>query len=143
MVFAFAEFAKISEVYLCTKIPRCIFPQEPCPVRSLPEGIIRLTPNTKSLYANQDVTTNTILRCRIAHRRSLLENRAATAANVEQFLYQQSSDQPCHEQDTGTKETSQKRKKHTIPVSADRCCDWKNTASISLHFGHCLFDLGS
>ena len=31
----------------------------------------------------------------------------------------------------------------TIPVSADRCCDWKKTASISLHFGHCLLDRGS
>ena len=31
----------------------------------------------------------------------------------------------------------------TIPVSADRCCDWKNTASVSWQLGHCLFDLGS
>lgn len=32
---------------------------------------------------------------------------------------------------------------HTIPVSDVRCCDWKNTASVSLHLGQVLFDLGS
>ena len=31
----------------------------------------------------------------------------------------------------------------TIPVSADRCWDWKKTASFSAHFGHRLFDRGS
>ena len=31
----------------------------------------------------------------------------------------------------------------TMPVSADRCCDWKNTAWFSGHFGQGLFVLGS
>lgn len=32
---------------------------------------------------------------------------------------------------------------HTMPVSADRCCDWKKTASGSLQVGQCLFERGS
>jgi len=31
----------------------------------------------------------------------------------------------------------------TIPVSADRCCDWKNTASSVLHLGQALLERGS
>lgn len=31
----------------------------------------------------------------------------------------------------------------TIPVSAERCCDWKNTASFSPQLGHSLFARGS
>lgn len=30
-----------------------------------------------------------------------------------------------------------------MPVSAERCCDWKNTASGSRQLGHSLFDRGS
>jgi hypothetical protein len=30
-----------------------------------------------------------------------------------------------------------------MPVSAVRCCDWKKTASFSLHTGHGLFTRGS
>lgn len=30
-----------------------------------------------------------------------------------------------------------------MPVSAVRCCDWKNTASVSPHLGQGLLDLGS
>lgn len=33
--------------------------------------------------------------------------------------------------------------KLTMPVSAVLCCDWKNTASVSLQAGHCLFDRGN
>ena len=35
------------------------------------------------------------------------------------------------------------RKGHTMPVSADRCCDWKKTASGSRQLGHSLFERGS
>ena len=33
--------------------------------------------------------------------------------------------------------------KLTIPVSADRCWDWKNTASVSPQLGQSLLDRGS
>lgn len=37
----------------------------------------------------------------------------------------------------------QNRTEHTMPVSAERCCDWKKTASGSRQLGHSLFDRGS
>lgn len=64
---------------------------------------------------------------------TLSENRTATAANIEKFLQPVLAFCPL----------TTLPEEPTIPVSADRCWDWKNTASVSLQLGHCLFDLGS
>jgi len=57
------------------------------------------------------------------HASKLLENIPATAANIKEFLR--------------TAALAMLELEHrvmgklTMPVSADRCCDWKNTASVS------------
>ena len=65
----------------------------------------------------------------------LLENIATAAANIEEFLRPRVNH--------GSSRFHEKRVRLTMPVSAERCCDWKNTASLWWQFGHCLFDLGS
>ena len=88
-------------------------------------------------FPNLDTNRTTLKRNSLL-RRCSFENGTTTAADIEQFLQDQ-LDQPCPME--GTKQGNVKQ--HTIPVSADRCCDWKKTASDSLQLGHCLFDLGS
>ena len=60
---------------------------------------------------------------------------AAAAADIEKFLIQWVSLRGSYRESF--------RVMPTIPVSADLCWDWKNTASSVLHFGHVLLDLGS
>ena len=57
------------------------------------------------------------------HREESLENMTAATADVEKFLQQEVQ----HCADVGARSAGNL----TIPVSADRCCDWKKTASLS------------
>ena len=81
-----------------------------------------------------------------ANRTALLENRPATATHVEKFLHR--IHDPLAQLLHGAQKPEalaeeEKRGARTMPVSADRCCDWKKTASGSWQLGHSLFDRGS